>query len=107
MTKAHPLPAGFPARCGLRPRWPGPGRAPPGSASPGMAGRGARLAGKRFLGIEFDQEEHARALRQALGNLKGPLMKVAQFLSTVPEAIPDEYVAELSQLQSNARSEEE
>jgi predicted unusual protein kinase regulating ubiquinone biosynthesis (AarF/ABC1/UbiB family) len=70
--------------------------------STAMAGLGARLAGKRFLGIEFDQEEHARALRQALGNLKGPLMKVAQFLATVPEAIPDEYVAELSQLQSNA-----
>jgi predicted unusual protein kinase regulating ubiquinone biosynthesis (AarF/ABC1/UbiB family) len=70
--------------------------------STAMAGLGARLAGKRFLGIEFDQEEHARALRQALGNLKGPLMKVAQFLSTVPEAIPDEYVAELSQLQANA-----
>jgi predicted unusual protein kinase regulating ubiquinone biosynthesis (AarF/ABC1/UbiB family) len=31
-------------------------------------------------------------------------MKVAQLLATIPEAIPDEYVAELSQLQSNAPS---
>src|ERR1019366_10752060 len=34
--------------------------------------------------------------------LKGPLMKVAQFLSTVPDALPAEYAAELSQLQANA-----
>ncbi|HYZ23072.1 MAG TPA: AarF/ABC1/UbiB kinase family protein, partial [Rhodopila sp.] len=37
-----------------------------------------------------------------LGGLKGPLMKVAQFLSTVPDALPTEYAAELAQLQSNA-----
>jgi predicted unusual protein kinase regulating ubiquinone biosynthesis (AarF/ABC1/UbiB family) len=34
--------------------------------------------------------------------LKGPLMKVAQFLSTVPDALPAEYAAELAQLQANA-----
>jgi predicted unusual protein kinase regulating ubiquinone biosynthesis (AarF/ABC1/UbiB family) len=37
-----------------------------------------------------------------LGGLKGPLMKVAQFLSTVPDALPSEYAEELAQLQSNA-----
>ncbi len=29
-------------------------------------------------------------------------MKVAQFLSTVPDALPAEYAAELAQLQANA-----
>jgi hypothetical protein len=32
--------------------------------------------------------EHAEGLKLILGGLKGPLMKVAQFLSTVPDALP-------------------
>lgn len=69
-----------------------------------VGGIAARLAGERFLGITIDRQEHAADLRRALGGLKGPLMKVAQILSTVPEALPREYVAELAQLQSNAPS---
>ena len=41
-------------------------------------------------------------LREALGGLKGPLMKVAQLIATIPDALPAEYAAELAQLQSNA-----
>ena len=41
-----------------------------------------RLAGQRYLGIELDKTEHAEDLKYALGGLKGPLMKVAQILST-------------------------
>jgi predicted unusual protein kinase regulating ubiquinone biosynthesis (AarF/ABC1/UbiB family) len=41
-------------------------------------------------------------LKAALGGLKGPLMKVAQILATVPDALPKEYVQELQQLQANA-----
>ncbi|HYD99641.1 MAG TPA: AarF/UbiB family protein, partial [Alphaproteobacteria bacterium] len=55
-----------------------------------------------ILGIELDRGNHAAQLRQALGGLKGPLMKVAQILSTIPDAVPPEYAAELSQLQANA-----
>ena len=55
-----------------------------------------------LLGIEIDRGRHAADLRAALGGLKGPLMKVAQLLSTIPDALPDEYVQELIQLQSNA-----
>jgi predicted unusual protein kinase regulating ubiquinone biosynthesis (AarF/ABC1/UbiB family) len=44
----------------------------------------------------------AELLREALGRLKGPLMKVAQLLATVPDALPPEYTAELVKLQSNA-----
>ena len=41
-------------------------------------------------------------LKAALGGIKGPLMKVAQLLATIPEALPEEYVRELIQLQANA-----
>jgi len=67
-----------------------------------MGGVAARMAGERFLGIKLEREEHARELRAALGGLKGPLMKVAQILSTIPDALPQEYVSELGQLQSDA-----
>src|SRR5580692_8120247 len=67
-----------------------------------MAGLAARLAGERYLGIAVDRERHAADLKAALGGIKGPLMKVAQLLATIPEALPEEYVRELIQLQSNA-----
>jgi predicted unusual protein kinase regulating ubiquinone biosynthesis (AarF/ABC1/UbiB family) len=62
----------------------------------------ARVAGQRLFGINGDNARDAAALAAALGGLKGPIMKVAQLLSTIPEALPKEYAAELSQLQSQA-----
>jgi len=67
-----------------------------------VGGLAARLAGDRFLGIRIDKASHARDLTAALGGLKGPLMKVAQIMATIPEALPQEYVQELIQLQSDA-----
>lgn len=64
----------------------------------------AKLAGQRYLGMEINKDEHSKALKEALGNLKGPLMKIAQLLATIPEALPKEYAMELAQLQSNAPS---
>jgi predicted unusual protein kinase regulating ubiquinone biosynthesis (AarF/ABC1/UbiB family) len=72
--------------------------------STAMGGIAARLAGQRYLGLKLERGEHARELRDALGGLKGPLMKVAQILSTIPDALPQEYVQELSQLQADAPS---
>jgi predicted unusual protein kinase regulating ubiquinone biosynthesis (AarF/ABC1/UbiB family) len=66
-----------------------------------VTGIAARVAGAR-LGFRTDKAAHAEDLKQVLGGLKGPLMKVAQFLSTIPDALPREYAAELSQLQANA-----
>ena len=63
-----------------------------------MAGLGARLAGERYLGLSIDRERHAADLKAALGGIKGPLMKVAQLLATIPDALPDEYVNELMHL---------
>lgn len=70
--------------------------------SSAMTGLATRLAGEKYLGMEIDREQHAKALQELLGGLKGPLMKVAQFLATVPGALPAEYAQELLQLQSNA-----
>ncbi|HVY17726.1 MAG TPA: AarF/ABC1/UbiB kinase family protein [Rhodopila sp.] len=67
-----------------------------------VGGIAARVAGERMLGIKTDRAAHAEDLKTILGGLKGPLMKVAQFLSSVPDALPAEYAAELAQLQSNA-----
>lgn len=72
--------------------------------SSAVGGLAARLAGERYLGLKVDRDVHARDLKEALGGLKGPLMKVAQIMATIPEALPKEYVQELVQLQSNAPS---
>jgi predicted unusual protein kinase regulating ubiquinone biosynthesis (AarF/ABC1/UbiB family) len=67
-----------------------------------VGGVAARIAGARFLGLGFDRGKNAAALGAALGGLKGPIMKVAQLLATIPEAIPPEYTMELAKLQSEA-----
>jgi predicted unusual protein kinase regulating ubiquinone biosynthesis (AarF/ABC1/UbiB family) len=67
-----------------------------------VGGIAARVAGERFLGIRTDKSAHAEDLKAILGGLKGPLMKVAQFLSTVPDALPAEYAEQLATLQANA-----
>ncbi len=67
-----------------------------------VGGIAARMAGARMFGIKTDRAAHAEDLRAILGGLKGPLMKVAQFLSSVPDALPAEYAEELAQLQANA-----
>ncbi|WP_439530343.1 ABC1 kinase family protein [Pannonibacter sp.] len=67
-----------------------------------MGGIAAKLAGARLFGLDLDNQKGAAELAAALGGLKGPLMKVAQLLSTIPDVLPPEYAAELAKLQSNA-----
>lgn len=67
-----------------------------------MAGLAMKMAGERYFGMDIDRPEHAEKLVRALGNMKGPLMKVGQILSTIPEALPAEYAREFQQLQSSA-----
>ena len=66
-----------------------------------VGGVAARMAGARLVGGS-DKEAEARLLKEALGGLKGPLMKVAQLMATIPDALPAEYAEELAQLQSHA-----
>lgn len=68
----------------------------------GLGGLALRFAGGKALGFDSDTAAQAAELKAALGSLKGPLMKVAQMLATIPEALPAEYAAELAQLQANA-----
>jgi predicted unusual protein kinase regulating ubiquinone biosynthesis (AarF/ABC1/UbiB family) len=67
-----------------------------------VGGVAARMAGARLLGVPQDRAANAIGLAAALGGLKGPIMKVAQLLATIPDALPAEYAAELTKLQSQA-----
>src|SRR5665213_1790265 len=67
-----------------------------------VGGVAARVARQRFLGATPDRAGNALALASALGGLKGPIMKVAQLLATIPDALPVEYANELIKLQSQA-----
>ena len=71
-------------------------------SAPSVGGLAVKLAGQRYLGFSLDRDKHAGELKAALGGLKGPLMKVAQLLATIPDALPPEYARELAQLQANA-----
>ena len=59
-----------------------------------------KLAGTKLF--KNKKTETADQLSEILGGLKGPVMKIGQLLSTIPDLLPPEYVNALSQLQSNA-----
>jgi predicted unusual protein kinase regulating ubiquinone biosynthesis (AarF/ABC1/UbiB family) len=67
-----------------------------------VGGVAARMAGQRLIGAQGGRAGNAFALAAALGGLKGPIMKVAQLLATIPDALPAEYANELIKLQSQA-----
>lgn len=69
-----------------------------------VGGIAARVAGQRYLGLDLGKQDMPTDLKLALGGLKGPVMKVAQILATIPDALPEEYIKELRQLQANAPS---
>jgi len=67
-----------------------------------LSGAGLTFAANAMFGGEKGDERIAKALASALGKSKGPLMKVAQMVSTIPDFLPAEYAEELSQLQAQA-----
>ncbi|MDR4307788.1 AarF/ABC1/UbiB kinase family protein [Chelatococcus sambhunathii] len=67
-----------------------------------VGGVAARIATAQLRGRAAGRDQRAADLAAALGGLKGPLMKVAQLLATIPDALPPEYATELAQLQSDA-----
>jgi predicted unusual protein kinase regulating ubiquinone biosynthesis (AarF/ABC1/UbiB family) len=60
----------------------------------------ARIGASRLAGA--GRSDDARAFTDALGAMKGPMMKVAQLLATIPEALPADYAEQLMSLQSQA-----
>ena len=69
-----------------------------------LSGAGLTFAAQSLFGGDKGDERIAQAVAAALGKSKGPLMKVAQMLSTVPDLLPAEYAQEFSQLQAEAPS---
>jgi predicted unusual protein kinase regulating ubiquinone biosynthesis (AarF/ABC1/UbiB family) len=67
-----------------------------------VGGVAARVAGARLFGREVSDARNAADLTAVLGGLKGPLMKLAQLLATVPDLLPPEFASELQTLQSSA-----
>ena len=63
----------------------------------------AKMASNKIIGNN-DINKNADIILNALGGLKGPLMKVAQLLSTIPDALPKEYAEKLQTLQAEAPS---
>ncbi|HSM95908.1 MAG TPA: AarF/ABC1/UbiB kinase family protein [Rhizomicrobium sp.] len=67
-----------------------------------MAGVAARGAARSFGGTKAISAQNAADLTRVLGNLRGPVMKVAQFVATVPGVLPPEVAAPLLTLQASA-----
>ncbi|MEM9740655.1 MAG: AarF/ABC1/UbiB kinase family protein, partial [Pseudomonadota bacterium] len=67
-----------------------------------LSGAGLSFAANSLFGGDERDERIAKALAEALGRSKGPLMKVAQMVSTIPDFLPAKYAGELSKLQAHA-----
>jgi predicted unusual protein kinase regulating ubiquinone biosynthesis (AarF/ABC1/UbiB family) len=72
------------------------------SMSTSVAGVALQLVGEKFLGVSIDRDAHSANLMAVLGKFKGPIMKVAQILATIPNALPPEYAKAFQELQANA-----
>lgn len=70
--------------------------------STGLTGVAARGAARALTGTNVISTKNAADLTRVLGNLRGPVMKVAQFVATVPGVLPPEVAAPLLTLQASA-----
>ncbi|HEX3810749.1 MAG TPA: AarF/ABC1/UbiB kinase family protein [Rhizomicrobium sp.] len=70
--------------------------------SAGLGGVAARGAARSLSGTKMMSAANAADLTAVLGNLRGPVMKVAQFVATVPGVLPPEVAAPLLSLQTSA-----
>jgi predicted unusual protein kinase regulating ubiquinone biosynthesis (AarF/ABC1/UbiB family) len=68
----------------------------------GVTGAAASIGVNALRGGGDQDARNARAVREALGQLKGPLMKIAQMATTIPDLLPPEFAQELANLQMNA-----
>lgn len=70
--------------------------------SAGLTGVAARGAGRALTGTNAISAANAADLTAVLGKLRGPVMKVAQFVATVPGILPAEVASSLLTLQTSA-----
>jgi predicted unusual protein kinase regulating ubiquinone biosynthesis (AarF/ABC1/UbiB family) len=68
----------------------------------GLSGAAATFGANALFARGDVTARNAKALKETLGQLKGPLMKVAQMMATVPDLLPPEFAAQLTELQTNA-----
>ena len=68
----------------------------------GLSGAAATFGANALFSRGDVSARNAKALKETLGQLKGPLMKVAQMMATVPDLLPPEFAAQLTELQTNA-----
>ncbi len=68
----------------------------------GLSGAAATFGANALFAKGDVTARNAKALKETLGQLKGPLMKVAQMMATVPDLLPPEFAAQLTELQTNA-----
>jgi predicted unusual protein kinase regulating ubiquinone biosynthesis (AarF/ABC1/UbiB family) len=66
------------------------------------AGAAAAAGAARLFGGAESDRQIAAAIRAALGRSKGPLMKIAQMMATIPDLLPKEFAEEFAKLQTNA-----
>ena len=67
-----------------------------------MSAASRRASPQAALRLDPERDEDAAPLAAALGGLKGPIMKVAQLLATIPEALPPNMPPSSAKLQSQA-----
>ena len=68
----------------------------------GLSGAAATFGANALFGAGDAEARNAKALKETLGRLKGPLMKAAQMFASVPDLLPPEFAAQLTELQANA-----
>ncbi|MES1201227.1 MAG: AarF/ABC1/UbiB kinase family protein [Pseudomonadota bacterium] len=67
-----------------------------------LSGAAATYGAARLFGGDQADAQIAAALKLALGRSKGPLMKIAQMLASIPDLLPPEYAREMGSLMANA-----
>ena len=61
----------------------------------GLSGAAVSYGANRVFAGDDANARNAKALKAALGGLKGPLMKAAQMFATVPDLLPPEFIGGL------------
>ena len=70
----------------------------------GLSGAAMTFGANRLFAGGDVQARNAKALKETLGTLKGPLMKIAQIMATIPDLLPPEFAEQFAELQTNAPS---